>query len=302
MPAPFTQFSRGQILLLDGATGTELQKRGVPMNHAVWSATATLTHPEILRQIHLDYIEAGAQLIIANTFSTSRHLLSQAGMEKDFVRLNRRAVQIAREAREVSAQSGVLVAASISPENFVFNPPPVSLAKDFFAEQSEIYAKAGADLIMLEMMREVEYTQAALDAARSCGLPVWVGLSCQVDPVGEVRMWGGRTTLEQVVQNLDLAKEETLISIMHTLTENIEPSLEVLKRNWDGYTGVYAHSGKFMMPDWQFIDMISPADYAATARGWLDLGVQMVGGCCGIGPDHIRELRSMIALRSTQET
>ena len=296
------RLSRGQTILLDGATGTELQKRGAPMNHAVWSATATLTHPEILRQIHVDYILAGAKIIISNTFSTSRHLLAQAGMATDFPRLNRRAVEIAREARERAAQPGVYIGASISTENFEFNPPAIEQARSFFKEQAGIMAQAGADLILLEMMRDVEYTQAAIEAASSCGLPVWVGFSCQVDPTGEVRMWERNETLAHVIQNLDLPGEDCLISIMHTLTEDVEPALEILQRAWSGYSGVYAHSGKFTMPNWQFIDMISPEEYAAAASGWLAQGAQMVGGCCGIGPDHIRALNDLIAGNTFQET
>jgi S-methylmethionine-dependent homocysteine/selenocysteine methylase len=177
----------------------------------------------------------------------------------------------------------------------------VTQAGEFFAEQAEILAQAGADLIMLEMMRDVEYTQAALDAAQSSGLPVWVGLSCRVDSYGEVRMWNGEETLANVIQNLDIPKEDTLISIMHTLTEDIGSSLDVLMSIWDGFIGVYAHSGKFIMPDWQFIDMISPDDYAAAAHGWLEKGVLMVGGCCGIGPEHIRVLKALIAAHHTKE-
>ena len=92
-----------------------------------------------------------------------------------------------------------------------------------------------------------------------------------------------------------ISPEDTpLISIIHTLTEDIQPSLAVLKQNWAGPMGVYAHSGEFIMPNWQFIDMISPQDYAAAAKKWIEQGVQVIGGCCGIGPEHIRVLKETL--------
>ena len=84
------------------------------------------------------------------------------------------------------------------------------------------------------------------------------------------------------------------VLVMHTLTENVDACLDVLQSRWSGPIGVYAHSGKFVSPNWNFIDMISPEDYAANARRWLDRGVQVIGGCCGIGPEHIARLNELV--------
>ncbi len=90
------RLARGEVIILDGATGTELERRGASMNAKAWSAAVLGTHPDIVRQVHEDYIRAGADIIITNTFSTSRHLLAAAGLEDQFESLNADAVRVAR--------------------------------------------------------------------------------------------------------------------------------------------------------------------------------------------------------------
>jgi S-methylmethionine-dependent homocysteine/selenocysteine methylase len=106
---------RREILILDGAIGTELESRGVPMHGVAWSAAAIETHPDVVRQVHEDYIRAGADIIIANTFATSRAVLERAGMGGRVRDLNVRAVALAKEARDVaSGGRDVYIAGSIS--------------------------------------------------------------------------------------------------------------------------------------------------------------------------------------------
>jgi len=104
----------GEVVILDGATGTELERRGVPMDDAAWDAAALLTHPNTVREVHEDYISAGADVIITNTFATARHVLEPAGMGERFRELNIRAVALAKEARENAAEGPIIIAGSIS--------------------------------------------------------------------------------------------------------------------------------------------------------------------------------------------
>lgn len=89
----------GEMVLIDGGTGTECERRGVPVLDGAWSSGGALSHPEIVRGVHQDYIAAGAQVIIANTFSTHEHVLEAAGVADDFVTYNRRGVELAVQAR-----------------------------------------------------------------------------------------------------------------------------------------------------------------------------------------------------------
>ena len=96
----------GELVVIDGATGTECERRGVPKLDGAWNGGAALSHPDVVRQIHRDYLEAGAELIIANTFATHRHALELAGVADDFVAYNRRGVELAVQARaEVAADT-----------------------------------------------------------------------------------------------------------------------------------------------------------------------------------------------------
>jgi S-methylmethionine-dependent homocysteine/selenocysteine methylase len=282
----------GDRILIDGATGTEIERRGVPMVDNAWNGGGALTHPEIVRQVHEDYIRYGAQIVISNTFSTSRHVLQDAGLEEHFEVLNRRGVELACEARTNMQMPNVLVAGGITHWSFTSRIPSRPQLQANAEEQTTIMADAGADLIMLEMMADVERMLIMLAAAQKSGLPVWVGFSCQIDEQGMVRLLHGPTLAEgiQAIQEEDVP----VINIMHTEVEDIEACLDVLQANWSGPTGVYAHSGKFVAPNWVFNDTISPEDYAAAAQTWLGRGVQVVGGCCGIGVEHITMLQDIV--------
>ena len=289
----------GAAVLLDGGTGTELEKRGVPMNDAAWCAMALATHPGVVRDVHEEYIRAGAEVVITNTFPAAKHVLEESGVGDRFRELNARAAELAKEARENAAEGPVYVAGSIS----TFPPrldhaydPGERQARDNYAEQAEVLAGAGVDLVVLEMMRDVEQTEYAIEAATATGLPVWVGFSCRRAEDGTLVLWGGHDTLADALERVSL-RGVSLVSIMHTQTEETVPALREVREHWDGPVGAYPHYGEFVMPNWQFIDRISPEDFASEAQEWLYAGAQVIGGCCGTGPEHIRALKELL-LRS----
>lgn len=287
---------KGHIVLLDGATGTELEKRGVPMHSEAWSAEAVLSHPEAVQAVHRDYIEAGADVITANTFSLARHMLVPAGLADRFRQLNREAVLLAIQARQESATGPVAVAGSIAPTTFstgtVPGYPDIPEAYAWFVEQAEIQAEAGVDLFLIEMIEDLEKGCLAVQAACATGLPVWLGFSCRRDGGGRLMLWDCRQTLTAGVQAISRLGGNAAF-IMHTDVGDAGPALAELKACWpaaSGPLGVYAHAGTFVMPNWQFTD-IPPEEYAGKTAAWIEQGARMIGGCCGIGPEHIRELR-----------
>ncbi len=289
-----THLVQGEIILMDGGTGTELERRGVPMNDQAWSVATVKTHPDVVRQIHEDYIKAGADIIITNTYATSRHHLQAVGLGEYFQEVNAQAAALAHQARDNVADRPVFVAGSMSTSAFFRQRPPLEEAKKNFEDQADILAEGGIDFIVLEMMRDVTYTPVILQAALRTGLPVWAGFSSEIAEDGSVMLHLNEDdTLAEGIASID-GQACALMSIMHTLTEDTIPSLTVLKDHWSGYLGAYPHSGKFIMPNWQFIDIISPEDYAVEALKWVDMGVQVVGGCCGIGPEHIQKLKETL--------
>jgi homocysteine S-methyltransferase len=164
------------------------------------------------------------------------------------------------------------------------------------AEQANIIARAGADLIVLEMMRDVDYAGGAVDAARATGLPVWVGFSCRRAADGTVRMFSGvrdDLAFADVIAPV-MARGGSLLAVMHSEVGDTGPAIEVAKRHWSGPLAAYPESGHFVMPSWQFVDVMPPDEFVAHALGWLRQGVQVLGGCCGLGPEHIRLLRERL--------
>ena len=178
----------GATVILDGATGTEIERLGGQMNSAAWCAVANKTHPHIVRQVHEEYIRAGADVVTTNTFATCRHVLAGAGLADETVAINRRAVELAREAVDaVGLSRPVAVAGSMSTmvawKEGNIRPDPVFLpSRDQetanFLEMAEALASAGADFLIMEMMMDTDRARRCVEAAVSTGLPVWVGISC----------------------------------------------------------------------------------------------------------------------------
>lgn len=284
----------GATVLLDGGTGTELERRGVPMNERGWCADAVFGHAEVLRTIHEDYIRAGAEVIIANTYATARHALEPIGLGAEVERANRLAVEVAREARERAATGEVAVAGSVS--DFLTDRSDRKWLSDTalratYREQAGILAEAGVDLLALEMMQEPEIAVPAIEAAVDTGLPVWVGCSCR-RVRDEERLGLFDFPDRDFRELLDAVLEFPVgvVGIMHSEVPDIVHGVEMLREHWSGPMAAYPECGYFTRPHWHFVDIISPQDLVSEARLWRETGVQIIGGCCGIGPEHIAAL------------
>ncbi len=298
------KITAGEVILLDGATGTELQRRGAPMDRVAWCARATLTHGDLLREIHEDYIRAGADVVIANTFATARHMLEAAGLGDSVVEINARAVAIAREARDrTSAERPVAVAGSMStmtpivPGSGHRDPEftlSAAVAKANYHELAGLLAEAGVDLIAMEMMCDVEQAGHAVEAAVATGLPVWVGFSVRTGVDGTVVMHGNEDLRFAEVIGPVMSLGGSVAGVMHSYVDDTTAALEILFDHWSGPVSAYPESGYFKMPDWQFVDIIAPEDLATQACRWAGNGVQILGGCCGLGPEHMRALKRQL--------
>ncbi len=295
------RIKQGEVIVLDGATGTELERRGVPMHGKVWCAEATLTHPEVLRAVHEDYIRAGAEVIITNTFASARHALEPAGLGDAVAAANRTAAEIARTARDAAATGPVCIAGSIS--DFTAKDLDPSWLKpdrlrQTFSEQAELLAEAGVELIALEMMQKPEIAVPAVEAAVATGLPVWIGVSCRL------HRDSGRLTLYDYADR-DLSEllealrgfEVGAFTVMHSKVDDTEAGLKAVREYWSGPLGAYPNAGHFVMPHWQFVDITPPEEFLKRAREWVELGAQLIGGCCGLGVEHIAALHSGLPRR-----
>ena len=280
----------GLPLLIDGGMGTELEKSGVPMDGKVWSARAMLSHPDKVRDVHERYIRAGAEAIITNTFSSARHMLEPGDLGAEVRNLNLKAVELARQARDAAATSPVALVGSICEwahdEHPTWNSPEV--VGRAAAEQAEILAEAGVEILAVEMCERAELSDAVVEAVIRVGLPVWLGVSARRHQDQDRLSSFGypERDFEEVVEVVS-RYPAAIINVMHTPVSDVGAALEVVRSHWKGPVGVYPESGEFMMPNWNFVDVIDPSTLAQNAVLWTNDGVRLIGGCCGLGPDHI---------------
>ncbi|MBN34750.1 MAG: homocysteine methyltransferase [Rhodospirillaceae bacterium] len=286
------RMNAGECVLIDGATGTEVERRGVPQLDNAWNGGGALSHPEIVRQIHEDYIGHGAEIVISNTFATHRHALRDAGVDDRFEGYNRRGVELAIEAREAMNKPDVLVAGGMSYWSWIEKHPPLDALMADATEQAAIMADSGADLLMLEMMVNIDRMLVLLEAGQKTGLPVWVGLSSEPNADGAMCLLGGEP-LADAVKALQ-ARGVPLLNVMHTEVRDVDVCLDIVAEHWSGLVGVYAHTGDYHDGTWIFDGIISPGDYAAAAQGWRNRGINLIGGCCGIWPEHIGAIAEAI--------
>ncbi len=299
------RLAAGELVLLDGGTGTELERAGVPMREGAWCGTTALEFATETQRVHEIHIEAGAEVITANAYASSKHLLESVDMGHEFAAINEAAVKNAIRAREVTGtQERVAVAGSISTTEMFGEKPPIDVARANYLEQAKIQADSGAELIMLEMMRDIEHTAAAIDGVLATRLPVWVGYSCflagpedaDVAEPGTPLLFHRQHTLADALDALAPYGDQIgAVSIMHSESNIIDSCIDVLDDHWHGPVGVYAQTGTFNPPNWVFIDTITPADYTTACQRWVERGVQLIGGCCGIGPEHITDLAANLS-------
>jgi homocysteine S-methyltransferase len=286
----------GPPLIIDGGMGTELEKSGVPMDGKVWSGRAVLSHPDAVRQAHEEFIAAGAEVIIANTFAAARHMLEPGGLGDYTREINLNAVKLAQQARDNVATEPVAIAGSIcewAPTDDARWHSPEAVGQSS-REQAELLAEAGVDLIALEMCEQIEFSVAVTEAALGVGLPIWIGMSAKTHKgCSSLSVFDyEELDFESLVKGL-AGFPAMMMNIMHTPIPDIDRAMEIVAKYWNGPVGVYPESGYFTMPNWQFIDVIEPDDLAESALSWVDNGVRMVGGCCGLGPEHILKLRQV---------
>ena len=296
----YTALRKGEVRLLDGATGTELEKRGVPMTSNAWSGRAALDHIETLEAIHRDYIEAGADIITANTYATSRALLERDGLGERFEAINRASVQAARQARERCHRPDVMVAGSLSHRGPIAGgsaepDPHAAIGLDEMAEalreQALLLRDEGCDLLLLEMMYDPARMPLVFEAAAETGLPVWAGFSARRGENGQLLGFGPGEDIPfaQIVSILN-DWEVDAAGIMHTPANLVSDALTILRRCFDGPLMAYPDSGYFKSPHWQFEDVIAPSELRRYAEEWIEEGAQVLGGCCGLSPEHIAAL------------
>ena len=284
-------FTAHQRILLDGACGTEVQRRGLPTPLPLWSTQALLDNPEAVKQIHKDYIVAGAEIITTNTFRTTKRALGKAGLGEKARELTQLAVRLAREAIvEIKPDKTVLVAGSIAPLEDCYQPelaPTFDIAYIEHQEQVENFKNSGVDFIVLEAFNTVTEARAALQAVKEAGFAATVSFVCGADG----KILSGET-LSEAVRVLEPLEPLAFCINCLPLAQTLKP-LQELRRATKLPVGIYANGEGHPHDDqgWLFTGNTNPEEYADYAKQWIALGANLVGGCCGTTPEYIEKLR-----------
>ena len=293
----------GETILLDGATGSELENRGIKMDNS-WCATASLEF-DILEQIHKDYINAGAKIITTNTYASNRMILEVAGVEDKFEEINLTAINAAIQAREECGRDDVLVAGSLShqipyedafrsqeeKDKYIKKLTPEYFRKSF-DELAFFLADNGCDFILLELMYRPDRIDIIFDSASKVGLPVWAGFSSRNKDGLIALTTDYEYSFKKMISNVKHHKLDA-VGIMHCDIGVIEESIKELKEIYDLPIMAYPEVAVFNFPRYDMSNVIQPNDYLVEAKKWKDAGAQNIGGCCGTTVEHIKLLNEL---------
>ena len=278
-----------RVIVADGAMGTMLQKAGLPTGMAperwLWE------NPDPVRDVHRAYVEAGADLILTCTFGGTQVRLERAGLAERVAEVNRRAVEVAREA----AGSEVYVAGDIGPLGEFLAPLgrlPYGRAVEIFAEQAAALAEAGVDALYIETMSDLNEVRAAIEGARQAGSGIPIFATLSFDRHGRTNMGVRPGQAAEALQSLGidafgancgatLEMTEGAVAKMH----EVAPQVPLV---------VKPNAGKPHMVGREVVYDATPEDMAEYARRFVSLGAQVVGGCCGSTPAHIAAIAEAV--------
>ncbi len=292
--------TKGKPILLDGGMGQEIVNRGGKGAYGEWAVAALYEKPELVYEIHRDYIQAGADVITTDTYGSTRPRLRHAGIEDRFEELARIAGELANRARADFGAGDTRIAASLPPLE-------ASYVNEFALSFDETAAQFGelmdllhpyVDIFLGETLSTSFEARAFLQAAGGREKTVWLALT--LDDHGATDLRGGES-LAAVIEGLGDNRPDALL-INCCTPDSINSALPILRASGLAY-GAYANGFVEIPDDWEeeggVVQLSSRADlppevYAGHAANWIEAGASIVGGCCEIGPAHIKRLRSLI--------
>ena len=278
-----SRLRQGPTLLLDGATGTEIESRGTPCDLPLWSARALLECPDQVQSIHHEYAQAGAEIITANTFRTQRRSLKRAEHEYAHVgerdaELTSLAVQLARAGAEHAWGAG-----SVAPLEDCYQPeivPERAALESEHGRHADNLASAGVDLILIETMNCAREAIAAAQAAAATGLPFCVSFV--------VSSSGHLLSKESLAEAIDTIQPYSPLAVgINCLpASSVNPGLEILQRSGLRF-GLHTNLGIPGAEDEKkHRAECTPERFAQYLVAWAQAGAAWVGGCCGTTPAH----------------
>ena len=310
----------GDVLLMDGGTGSELQRRGVNVLRGAtdrlkaWSATANVDNAEVVQQVHRDYLRVGADIVISNNFWTTPSAMERIGLGIRW-----------KEYAGAAADNAVKARAAGNPDAFVaggiaaptlqgrtdsdasdVEQMGADRFRDEYVEHAQLLADAGADVVLAEYVGYIDDCVAAVDASAEAGAPVFLGVRhVQED---------GRMQYDERLEDLAIALKGHPVDAVLIMCSNPEAAtagLPILRDAFEGPVGVYPNIGynptgpianraqltnqrPSTGPDILQAGLYPPSRLAEFAGEWKEMGAQIIGGCCATGPEHIMAMRPVV--------
>lgn len=270
--------------------GTELQRRGLPPGEC--PEEFNITHPEIVQAIYRDYFSAGSDIVETNTFGANRSRLALHRLADRVQEISSASAELAREV----CPAGRYVAGSVGPTGDILEPlGPRSLreAQDMFSEQAEALASGGVDVIYVETMMAIEEAEIAVRAAReTTDLPVVATMTFEMGKAGLRTMWG--VSVETAVNRLTDAGAHVVGA---NCGRGFEDMIAIITEMSTFTTLPLIAQPNAGIPEWEEGDSVyreTPEIIKPKAEKLLDLGIAILGGCCGTNPGHIRMMRQLL--------
>lgn len=288
MHPTFQQLVSTGPILLDGAWGTQLQARGLPIGACpdLWN----LNHSERVAEVARAYVAAGSQIILTNTFGSNRYVLARHGAEDQVMEICREGARISREAAAGCAS----VFGSVGPTGKMLAmgeaTPDEMLAA--FREQVQGLAEGGVDAIVVETMSDLEEAELAVRAAREAGLPVAASMTYGAGREGDRTMMGH--TPEEAARRLAAAGAQVVGANCGFGPEQMLPVCRRLAAATSLPLWMKPNAGLPVMVDGQATYTMDVETFVAHAAQLLQAGARFIGGCCGTGPDYIAALKRLL--------
>jgi 5-methyltetrahydrofolate--homocysteine methyltransferase len=291
MHATLEQLLTDGPVLTDGAWGTQLQQRGLPLGECPdrWN----LEHPDKVEEVAHAYLEAGSRVILTNTFGSNRFVLAHCGLADRVVELNRAGVEISRRAVEkwVAAahpSKRPAVFASMGPSGVLLMAGQVTEdnLQAAFDQQARAIADAGADGVVIETMTDLVETSLAVAAVRATGLPVVASMTFDSGANHDRTMMG--VTPERAAELLTAVKVDVVGSNCGRGSGGMIEVCRRLHANTDRPIWIKANAGLPEMVDGKTIYRQTPPEFAAHVPQLIEAGASFIGGCCGATPAFIR--------------
>jgi len=299
------------LIIGDGAMGTELRRRGVKVpSHveSIWSALALKEAPDTVEEIHTDYIEAGSDYITINNYAVTRPILSRENLDNELESLTIKSIEIAKTALSKSHRQDIKILGSLPPLETSYRADLILEEEEMNKQYSEIanILKDKVDIIICETMASALEAKCALKAALEIDMPVWVSWTLH----GDVRnkLPSGETVSQAFSEINGLEPDAYLVNCC--AANLVTPSIQALKELTDIPIGGYANAENVSLDTkgsnlklaqerhWESAKEIDEKAYLEEAKLWIKEGASIVGGCCRTKPSYIEELSSNLKLKS----